>query len=258
MIERFDRTPRRYQRWCSESEGWILPDAPAELRARSRVLASELARYLDADADADADEDDFRSHLEGDGPGAYVGQRDPEARAVVLRPRWPCAIIPPTGFEWGCHGSGPSQLALALRIDVTAGDVATAERHYQRFNRERVATWRRQGMGDGHRGAARLAGRRGGGRVPEVLRRLTDEGVLPLDARRRLIEAARFSPGVSRAHRAARPPHPRAGGGRALSRRGAYGPRLAADQASESARWSAPSRSFRLRPDAPKAPEPYP
>ena len=30
MIERIDRTPRRYQRRCSESEGWILPDAPAE------------------------------------------------------------------------------------------------------------------------------------------------------------------------------------------------------------------------------------
>ena len=51
MIERIDRTPRRYQRWCSESEGWILPDAPAEeiaaASARRPISAAEcVARSI--------------------------------------------------------------------------------------------------------------------------------------------------------------------------------------------------------------------
>ena len=46
----------------------------------------------------------------------------------------------PSGFEWGYHGSGPAQLALALLIDAS-GDPEAAARHYQRFKRERVARW---------------------------------------------------------------------------------------------------------------------
>jgi len=46
----------------------------------------------------------------------------------------------PDGFEWGHLGSEPAQLALALLLDVT-GDPAAAERHYQDFKRERIATW---------------------------------------------------------------------------------------------------------------------
>ena len=37
----------------------------------------------------------------------------------------------PAGPEWGCGGSGPSQLALAILLAVT--DQTTAARFYQRF-----------------------------------------------------------------------------------------------------------------------------
>jgi hypothetical protein len=45
----------------------------------------------------------------------------------------------PTGFAWGYGGSGPSQTALAILLDFT-GDAAFAERHYQAFKREFIAT----------------------------------------------------------------------------------------------------------------------
>ena len=37
----------------------------------------------------------------------------------------------PTGPAWGCGGSGPAQLALAILLAVT--DAATAEPFYQQF-----------------------------------------------------------------------------------------------------------------------------
>ena len=46
----------------------------------------------------------------------------------------------PTGFQWGYCGSGPSQLALALLLDVT-GDPEVAQELYQQFKREFVAQW---------------------------------------------------------------------------------------------------------------------
>jgi len=46
----------------------------------------------------------------------------------------------PTGFEWGYHGSGPAQLALALLLDATGSDRLSL-RLYQQFKAEIVAGW---------------------------------------------------------------------------------------------------------------------
>ena len=84
------------------------------------------------------------------GPGVYVGHRGPDGATTVTRPDGsPLPMAPslelrnhsPTGFEWGYHGSGPAQLALALLLDVT-GDPDTAARWYQPFKSEHVAGWR--------------------------------------------------------------------------------------------------------------------
>lgn len=47
----------------------------------------------------------------------------------------------PTGFAWGYCGSGPAQLALAILLDFFCGDAVRAERYYQDFKAEFVATW---------------------------------------------------------------------------------------------------------------------
>jgi hypothetical protein len=44
----------------------------------------------------------------------------------------------PTGFEWGCTGNGPAQLALALAADVLGNDMQ-AEEVYQQLTTEIVA-----------------------------------------------------------------------------------------------------------------------
>lgn len=44
----------------------------------------------------------------------------------------------PTGFEWGYGGSGPSQLALAILLELY--DQKTAQKYYQAFKREFIAT----------------------------------------------------------------------------------------------------------------------
>ncbi len=46
----------------------------------------------------------------------------------------------PTGFSWGYGGSGPSQLALALLLDVT-GDAVLSSRLHQAFRWGFVAQW---------------------------------------------------------------------------------------------------------------------
>lgn len=46
----------------------------------------------------------------------------------------------PDGFEWGYHGSGPAQLALALLMDAT-NDIRVASGAYQSFKSQVVATW---------------------------------------------------------------------------------------------------------------------
>jgi hypothetical protein len=45
----------------------------------------------------------------------------------------------PDGFNFGCQGSGPAQLALAILLDLT--DPAEAEDSYQDFKRQFVANW---------------------------------------------------------------------------------------------------------------------
>ena len=46
----------------------------------------------------------------------------------------------PDGFQWGYGGSGPSQLALALLLDVT-GDSGLSVALHQDFKNKFVATW---------------------------------------------------------------------------------------------------------------------
>ena len=86
----------------------------------------------------------------GPGPGVYVGHRAPDGGTTVTRPDGsPLPLAPslairnhsPTGWEWGYHGSGPAQLALALLLDLT-GDPDTAAARYQDFKAAHVAIWR--------------------------------------------------------------------------------------------------------------------
>ena len=81
----------------------------------------------------------------------YVGFRDRGPRSLdahvskdgiplPLAPSYELAKHSPTGFEWGYLGSGPSQLALALLLDVT-GDANTALQWYQFFKEDHVGTW---------------------------------------------------------------------------------------------------------------------
>jgi len=44
----------------------------------------------------------------------------------------------PDGFEWGYGGSGPSQLALAILLDVI-GNGSEALKHYQQFKWDFIA-----------------------------------------------------------------------------------------------------------------------
>lgn len=57
-----------------------------------------------------------------------------------LAPRCDLRDHSPTGLEWGYHGSGPSQLALALLADATGDDAYACDR-YQDFKRDIVANW---------------------------------------------------------------------------------------------------------------------
>lgn len=80
----------------------------------------------------------------------YTGQRIDGSTVVrrtdaggtprSLNPRFDLARHSPTGFEWGYHGSGPAQLALALLCDAT-GDVQLACRNYQEFKRQVVGSF---------------------------------------------------------------------------------------------------------------------
>jgi len=45
------------------------------------------------------------------------------------------------GFQWGYAGSGPSQLALAILLDFTKGNIQMSKDFYQRFKFEFVAKW---------------------------------------------------------------------------------------------------------------------
>jgi len=60
-----------------------------------------------------------------------------------LNPRLDLANHSPTGFEWGYHGSGPAQLALAIVAEILPDDMALNV--YQEFKRRVIAhldsTW---------------------------------------------------------------------------------------------------------------------
>jgi len=78
----------------------------------------------------------------------YTGFRSSRIGAVVRKNRTILSPMAsrkirdhsPDGFEWGYGGSGPSQLALALLLDVT-GDPVIALSHYQRFKFSIVGGW---------------------------------------------------------------------------------------------------------------------
>jgi hypothetical protein len=76
----------------------------------------------------------------------YLGKRD-GTKAIVfvddtelpLEPSLKLRDHSPTGFEWAYHGSGPTQLALAILLDLTANpDLSLA--HYQDFRDDFIAT----------------------------------------------------------------------------------------------------------------------
>jgi hypothetical protein len=54
-----------------------------------------------------------------------VKQEGPTTAPLPLRLNW--KNISPGGFEWGYHGSGPSQLALAILGEVTSKNRALQE-----------------------------------------------------------------------------------------------------------------------------------
>jgi len=67
----------------------------------------------------------------------YCGRRQGVAAIVTvdgrrLNPRFDLWNHSPTGFEWGHHGSGPAQLALAILADHLGND-EQALNFYQRF-----------------------------------------------------------------------------------------------------------------------------
>ncbi len=75
----------------------------------------------------------------------YRGRRTETGCVVTvdghdLPPRLDLFNHSPTGFEWGYHGSGPAQLALALLADAT-GDDKLALRLYQDFKRDTIANY---------------------------------------------------------------------------------------------------------------------
>ena len=59
--------------------------------------------------------------------------------ALTLNPSESLAVArhSPDGFSWGCGGSGPAQLALALLLRAT--DRKTAVAHYQAFKWQVIA-----------------------------------------------------------------------------------------------------------------------
>jgi hypothetical protein len=79
----------------------------------------------------------------------YQGRRQGNVVLVtvngrLLNPRFDLRNHSPTGFEWGYHGSGPAQLALALLADCLQND-AIALDLYQNFKRVIVANMERDG-----------------------------------------------------------------------------------------------------------------
>lgn len=80
----------------------------------------------------------YKGYRHSDGVGNQLVTKDDD----ILDPR-PSREIwnhSPDGFNWGYHGSGPAQLALALLYDVTKDEVVSVRLH-QEFKRSFVAAW---------------------------------------------------------------------------------------------------------------------
>jgi hypothetical protein len=74
--------------------------------------------------------------------GVIVGVLDPSGAIRTLPARHDLFNHSPTGFEWGYHGSGPAQLALAILADLLKDDRLAVSFH-QDFKRRVVALCQR-------------------------------------------------------------------------------------------------------------------
>jgi hypothetical protein len=81
----------------------------------------------------------YRGERTEAGAAVYYADGGPES-PLPLAPSLSLRNHSPTGFEWGYMGSGPSQLALALLLDVT-GDPELARDRYMAFKCRFVARW---------------------------------------------------------------------------------------------------------------------
>ena len=77
-----------------------------------------------------------------DGGPQLVWKTNGSSIPVVLGPGPSQEVMnhSPDGFQWGYGGSGPSQLALAILLDVT-GDPDLSVRLHQTFKNHFVASW---------------------------------------------------------------------------------------------------------------------
>lgn len=70
-----------------------------------------------------------------------VIEDEPDEEEEIEKPLSPCLNIvnhSPTGFNWGYHGSGPAQLALAILVDYL-GDKDKAYNLHQEFKQLVIA-----------------------------------------------------------------------------------------------------------------------
>lgn len=84
----------------------------------------------------------------------YIGTRCSQGNPCVTvngkrfdpRPSQRVRHHSPNGFEWGYSGSGPAQLALAILLDATDGNVLVATEWYQTYKFQTVAGWSHAGF----------------------------------------------------------------------------------------------------------------
>jgi hypothetical protein len=81
----------------------------------------------------------MKHHLHSQGREVYLDgkQLDPEPSLAIVNHS-------PDGFNWGYGGSGPSQLALAILLELKGEEEAL--KNYQAFKREVIATLPREGF----------------------------------------------------------------------------------------------------------------
>jgi len=75
----------------------------------------------------------------GSGPQTVIRHQS-DGHDFPLNPSWSQKVWnhSPDGFQWGYGGSGPSQLALAILLDVT-GDEERSVRLHQDFKWDKIA-----------------------------------------------------------------------------------------------------------------------